>query len=141
MELKTKKFIALFVSLAIFLVICISSVYAYSNPDDTFFATSFSVFAALFVPFYYMWKGKKEERQKHFLISILIFVFIPIIQIIITTYRWYVGLPSILIADGPISAFLIVWADAFVNFVWGITFVIAAYHTDEIVEKLTKSKN
>lgn len=138
MEPNIKKFFAVFCSLVCFLIICIAGIYAYFNPAEINFATAASVFAVVFLPFYYLFKGRKEPKQKHFIISILTMVFIPLILVIIAIYRWYTGLPSFPSAAAPWAAFVVVWVEAFIWFIAGIMIVIGSYHTDEIVEKIAK---
>jgi hypothetical protein len=135
MELKTKKLIAIFGCLFVFLGICIMSVYAYLNPNDTFFAASGTVFAMILLPLYYFGRGVKETRQKHIIIKILIIIIVPMIWISIIVYRWWVDLPALTSATSPTSAFLIVWGHAFVWFIIGAMTVISGY-ADEIVEKV-----
>jgi len=136
MGLSTNKRISIFGSIAFFSLICIASVYAYFYPDDTFFATTASIFAMMFPMLYYSGKWGKEVRQKHIIIQILIMLFIPAIRIGIITYRWYAGFPSFTTVANPTAAFLIVWAESFVWLLIGIMFVIGIYHTDEIVDKV-----
>lgn len=139
MELKSKRLIAIIGIILFFLLICGASLYAYSNPTDTYFAAIASIFAAMFPILYYLFKGKKEERQKHLGIQLLIMAFVPAIWIIVTTYRWFAGLPSFTSVTTSEAAFIVVWATALIWFIFGIMIVIGSYHTDEIVEKLRKS--
>ncbi|WNY24165.1 hypothetical protein MmiHf6_14940 [Methanimicrococcus hongohii] len=141
MELKTKKLIAIFGSIFAFLIICAASVYAYHNPEETYFATAASVWAVIFLPLYYFGKGRKETRQNHLGIQLLFVMIIPAIWVFIIIYRWYVGLPSFSSVSDPTSAFLVVWGEAVVWFLIGIMFTIGSYHTDEIVEKVKNIVN
>ncbi|MBZ3935385.1 hypothetical protein [Methanimicrococcus blatticola] len=138
MEFKTKKLIAIIGIVFFFLLICAASIYAYSNPNETYFAAAFTTFAISFMILYYFGKGKVEKRQKHLGIQLLIMAIVPAIWIIVTIYRWYVGLPSFTSVTTGEAAFIVVWVQALVWFIAGIMIVIGSYHTDEIVEKLKK---
>lgn len=136
MELKTKKRISYLIITVAVLSICIASGYAYLHPEETYFASDFSIFAVLIASSYYFGKGKNEARQKHLGLSLLIMAFVPAVLMIVTTYRWYVGLPSFTSVTTPEAAFVVVWAKAIVWFIAGIMVVIGSYHTDEIVEMI-----
>ena len=136
MEQKTKKQISIFVGIAYFFLICIASVYAYFNPEETYFATAFSAFAMAIPMLYYSGKWGKEVRQKHIAIQFLIMMFIPIINIGIATYRWRSNLP--LYPTDPTAAFLFVWADVFLWVLTGIMFMVGIITPTKLLIKSNK---
>ena len=138
MDLKTKKKISLFGILAYFLILCAASVYVYfqvGKVKEGFFISFLPVVAIWIVPLYYFGKGKKEMRQKHFFLQILI-VAIGWLAF----FLWPVSQTSLFLITNSKTAFLWIWEAAAVWFFVGLMFVIGNYHTDEIAEKFKRKK-
>lgn len=141
MKMKTKKTISIFGIVLCFLIICAASIYAYFNMNETYFATTASILAMLIPSFLFWLNGKKEVRQNHLGVQLLIMAAIPVIRIGIVTYRWYVGLPSFSSVTTPEAAFIVVWTEAFAWFLTGAMFIVGSLYTDRIVEKIKSGKS
>jgi len=137
MDLKTKKKISLFIISLLFLIIFAVSIYIYFQIErghDFFFASFIPISAMLILPFYYIGKGRKDVRQKHVVLQILILMIGPIIYILIRTYKWLIYLPPLSAITDPATAFVWFWIDTAICFFMGCILVIGIYYTDDIVE-------
>ena len=138
MDLKTKKKISLFGILAFFFILFAASVYIYfqgGKGKEGFFISFLPVVAIWIVPLYYFGKGKKETRQKHAFLQILI-VAIGWLAF----FLWHVPQTSFFLITDSTTSFLWIWESAASWFFVGLMFVIGNYYTDEIAEKF-KRKN
>ena len=138
MDLKTKKKISVFGILAFFFILCAASGYVYlqvGKGKDIFFVSLFSMLSIMIAPLYYFGKGKKEVKQKHKIVQILIMVIGWFAFLL-----WQVSRTPLFFITTPTAAVLWIWEDAAVCFFVGLMLVIGGYHTDEIVEKFKRKK-
>ena len=139
MDLKTKKKISLFGILAYFLILCAASVYAYlqvGKGEEVFFVSFITIFSMLIVPIYYFGKGKKEVKQKHKIVQILIMMVGGLIL-----FFWQISYTPLFLVTNPATAFMWIWKSSTVCFFAGLILVIGTHHTDEIVEVFKQRKD
>jgi hypothetical protein len=138
MDLKTKKKISLFGILAYFLILCAASVYVYfqvGKGKEVFFVSFITIFSMMIVPLYYFGTGKKEVKQKHKILQILIMAIGWLILLF-----WQISYTPLFLVTDPATAFLWIWESSAICFFVGLMLAIGIHHTDEIAEKFKRKK-
>ncbi|MDY0266454.1 MAG: hypothetical protein RBQ94_02225 [Methanimicrococcus sp.] len=118
-------------------------IYIYAGnwrPKDLGFAVFLTIIAQMVPSFYYMWKKESPKKQKNSRIAFLIMVLFPMLWILFIFYCWQADLPPVSSITDPMTAVFAALIQTAVFFLWGIMYVIGAYHTDEIIEKLKSKK-